>query len=57
MLTFFSQSGGTLFVSAILLGIVVLIVRHLYKRKKRGQCVSCDCCDHKQHCSGSREPK
>ena len=57
MLTFWAQTGGTLLVCAILLGIITLIIRHLIKRKKRGPCMSCDGCGHRTQCSAAINPE
>ena len=40
---FIIRNGATILVTAVLLILIGLVVAYLLRRKKRGQCVGCDC--------------
>ena len=50
MLLFLSENLGTLVVGLVLVGIVTAIVMQLIRNRRKGKCISCDCCG---GCSGS----
>jgi len=43
MIEFLVNNLGTILVAAVLLAIVTLIVTGITRKKKSGQCVTCDC--------------
>ena len=47
---FLSENLGTLVVGLVLVGLVTAIVMHLIRNRRKGKCISCDCCG---GCSGS----
>jgi len=40
---FLINNLGTIIVAAALLALVILIVAGIIRKKRRGQCLSCDC--------------
>lgn len=56
MLNFLIANLANIIIGAVLIVIVALIVRNMFKRKKRGQCATCDGCNKAEGCPSNRQP-